>query len=128
MSRWADMSRDLTFRDNVYPDPRHIRRFLRGRPAERARSLCSKGGVGLGLVLPDSRWRVVEGTLVFVDISGFTNLSERLSRKGRIGAEELTVVLNKVFGDMLEIVFERADPSSSSVATPSSCFSTPKIT
>lgn len=59
------------------------------------------------LYSPDSAWRVVDGTLVFVDISGFTNLSERLSRKGRIGAEELTVVLDKVFGDMLEIVFER---------------------
>ena len=48
-----------------------------------------------------------EGTLVFVDISGFTMLSERLARRGRIGAEELTVVLNRVFGDMLAIVFER---------------------
>lgn len=54
-----------------------------------------------------SLWRAVEGTLVFVDISGFTNLSERLARRGRIGAEELTAVLNRVFGAMLEIVFSR---------------------
>ena len=52
---------------------------------------------------PGSLWRAIEGTLVFVDISGFTNLSERLARRGRIGAEELTAVLNRVFGHMLEI-------------------------
>lgn len=56
---------------------------------------------------PDSLWRSVDGTLVFVDISGFTNLSERLARRGRIGAEELTGVLNRVFGNMLEIVYAR---------------------
>ncbi len=54
-----------------------------------------------------SLWRPVDGSLVFVDISGFTNLSERLARRGRIGAEELTGVLNRVFGNMLEIVFDR---------------------
>ncbi|HXV71881.1 MAG TPA: adenylate/guanylate cyclase domain-containing protein, partial [Acidimicrobiia bacterium] len=56
---------------------------------------------------PDARWRAVEGTLVFVDISGFTNLSERLAAKGRIGAEELTSVLNQVFGRMLDVVYQR---------------------
>ncbi|MBT8240386.1 MAG: hypothetical protein KJN63_04085, partial [Acidimicrobiia bacterium] len=39
-------------------------------------------------------WREIDGTLVYVDISGFTALSERLARRGRIGAEELTEVLN----------------------------------
>ena len=42
---------------------------------------------------PDRRWRQVDGTLVFADISGFTALSERLARRGRVGAEELTEVL-----------------------------------
>lgn len=58
-------------------------------------------------VAPDSMWREIDGSLVFVDISGFTNLSEKLSRKGRIGAEELTAVLNRVFGQMLEAAFRR---------------------
>ena len=57
---------------------------------------------------PESLWRPIEGSLVFVDISGFTALSERLARKGRIGAEELTSVLNRVFGEMLDIVHERS--------------------
>ena len=49
----------------------------------------------------------VEGTLCFIDISGFTALSERLAAKGRVGAEELTEVLGRVFGEMLELVAER---------------------
>src|SRR5688572_30736839 len=56
---------------------------------------------------PDAPWQVVEGTLCFIDISGFTNLSERLAMRGRIGVEELTDVLNRVFGTMLEIAFAR---------------------
>lgn len=51
--------------------------------------------------------RLVDGTLVFVDISGFTALSERLARRGRIGAEELTDVLRRVFSDMLAIAYAR---------------------
>lgn len=35
----------------------------------------------------DGLWQVVDGSLVFADISGFTALSERLARHGRIGAE-----------------------------------------
>lgn len=56
---------------------------------------------------PGSSWRTIDGSLLFVDVSGFTNLSERLARKGRIGAEELTGVLNRVFGEMLDLVFNR---------------------
>ncbi|MFV1961243.1 MAG: adenylate/guanylate cyclase domain-containing protein [Acidimicrobiia bacterium] len=59
------------------------------------------------LDVPGELSRAIVGTLVFVDISGFTNLSERLSRKGRIGAEELTAVLNRVFGEMLDIAVAR---------------------
>jgi class 3 adenylate cyclase/predicted ATPase len=56
---------------------------------------------------PGARVRVIDASLVFVDISGFTNLSERLARKGRIGAEELTEVLNRVFGAMLDLAYAR---------------------
>ena len=48
--------------------------------------------------------RRVEGSLVSADISGFTALSERLAAYGREGAEELTVLLNRCFGPMIEIV------------------------
>jgi len=51
---------------------------------------------------PDDRWRLVDGTMVFADISGFTALSERLATRGRIGAEELVETLSRVFGAMLD--------------------------
>ena len=35
---------------------------------------------------PDAMHREVEATLVFVDISGFTALTERLARKGKVGS------------------------------------------
>jgi class 3 adenylate cyclase/tetratricopeptide (TPR) repeat protein len=54
-----------------------------------------------------ARWQALDATLCFVDISGFTNLSERLAMRGRIGAEELTDVLNRVFGSMLDIAYSR---------------------
>jgi class 3 adenylate cyclase/tetratricopeptide (TPR) repeat protein len=54
-----------------------------------------------------ARWRALEATCCFVDISGFTALSERLARRGRIGAEELTEVLNHVFSRMLEVAYAK---------------------
>ena len=56
---------------------------------------------------PDRAWQAIDATLVFVDISGFTRLSEKLARRGRIGAEVLTEVLSAVFGRMLALAYER---------------------
>src|SRR4051812_13093014 len=47
--------------------------------------------------------RVVDGTLAMIDISGFTQLTERLAARGRVGAEELTELLNTVFSELLEL-------------------------
>jgi class 3 adenylate cyclase/tetratricopeptide (TPR) repeat protein len=55
----------------------------------------------------DQPWREIDGTLCYIDISGFTALSEKLARRGRIGAEELTEVLNYVFGKMLAVAYDR---------------------
>ena len=57
--------------------------------------------------VPGELFRVVDGTLVFADVSGFTALTERLSRRGRIGAEEIVETLNRVFGPMLRIMAAR---------------------
>ena len=43
---------------------------------------------------PGQRARVIEGSLVFMDISGFTAMSERLAKRGKIGAEEVTEVMD----------------------------------
>ncbi len=55
----------------------------------------------------EGHWTTVDGTLCHIDISGFTSLSERLATRGRVGAEELTEVLDTVFGSMLRLVDER---------------------
>jgi class 3 adenylate cyclase/tetratricopeptide (TPR) repeat protein len=55
----------------------------------------------------DCRSVVVDGTLVFVDISGFTALSERLAQRGRVGAEELTGTLSACFAGLLDVAYLR---------------------
>ena len=53
------------------------------------------------------RTRFVDGTLCFADISGFTALTERLVRHGRVGAEALVETLSAVFGAMLDVAEAR---------------------
>jgi class 3 adenylate cyclase/tetratricopeptide (TPR) repeat protein len=51
---------------------------------------------------PERQWLEVDGTLAFVDISGFTAMSEQLSSRGRAGAEEVTDVMNATFSALLD--------------------------
>jgi class 3 adenylate cyclase/tetratricopeptide (TPR) repeat protein len=55
---------------------------------------------------PASTHQILDATLVFVDISGFTRLSERLARQGRIGAEELTDAIGSCFSALLGVAYE----------------------
>jgi class 3 adenylate cyclase len=48
----------------------------------------------------------VDGTIVFADVSGFTALSERLARRGKVGAELLTDLLDAVFGQLLDTALD----------------------
>jgi class 3 adenylate cyclase/tetratricopeptide (TPR) repeat protein len=52
-------------------------------------------------------WREIDATCCYVDISGFTTISERLSRLGRLGSERLTDFLDGVFANMLVLAGER---------------------
>ena len=54
---------------------------------------------------PEARHRRLEGTLAFVDISGFTALNERLAQKGKLGAEEVTEVMNRTFERLLDVAY-----------------------
>jgi class 3 adenylate cyclase/tetratricopeptide (TPR) repeat protein len=54
---------------------------------------------------PDAKHRRLEGTLAFVDISGFTALNERLAQKGKLGAEEVTDVMNRTFERLLDVAY-----------------------
>ena len=49
----------------------------------------------------DPRHMRIRGTLAFVDISGFTKLTERLARKGKVGAEEMSDILSATFAGLL---------------------------
>jgi class 3 adenylate cyclase len=41
-----------------------------------------------------------------VDVSGFTPLSERLSRHGRAGAEQVAAIINDLFFELVTILFD----------------------
>ena len=55
---------------------------------------------------PNQLHREVEASLVFVDISGFTALTERLSRKGKVGAELMRDTLDGVFTALLDEAYD----------------------
>jgi class 3 adenylate cyclase/tetratricopeptide (TPR) repeat protein len=54
---------------------------------------------------PEAKFREVDGSLAFVDISGFTKLTERLAKKGKVGAEELNDILDRCFTDLLAVAY-----------------------
>jgi class 3 adenylate cyclase/tetratricopeptide (TPR) repeat protein len=54
---------------------------------------------------PDARHRLLEGSLAFVDISGFTAMSESLAQEGKRGAEEVVQVMNGVFARLLDVAY-----------------------
>ncbi len=54
----------------------------------------------------ERRWRAVDGTLAFVDISGFTTMTERLARRGKVGAEEISDTLNTCFTELLSVAYD----------------------
>ncbi|MBN2857195.1 MAG: AAA family ATPase [Candidatus Delongbacteria bacterium] len=45
-----------------------------------------------------------EGSVMFADLSGFTNLSEKLTAKGKEGSEEVSRIINEVFEDLITII------------------------
>lgn len=55
---------------------------------------------------PAQTVRRLDGTLAFVDISGFTRLSELLAARGKVGAEELNGYLDTIFSELLGIAYE----------------------
>ena len=55
---------------------------------------------------PDALHQELEASLVFVDISGFTALTERLARKGKVGAELMRDTLDGVFVALLDEAYD----------------------
>jgi predicted ATPase/class 3 adenylate cyclase len=54
---------------------------------------------------PAETHRIVDGSIAFVDISGFTKLSERLAKRGKVGAEELTDAIGTCFTRLLGVAY-----------------------
>lgn len=44
---------------------------------------------------------------VFVDLSGFTPLTDKLMQEGPTGAEQLSIILNDIFGPLVGLVYQR---------------------
>ena len=57
------------------------------------------------------RHGLLEGSLractMFVDLSGFTRMTEKLMQKGAAGAEEMSTVLNQIFQPTVTLVYEQ---------------------
>jgi class 3 adenylate cyclase/tetratricopeptide (TPR) repeat protein len=51
---------------------------------------------------PEASHLALDATVALADISGFTALTERLSRKGKVGAEEMSDILNETFAALFE--------------------------
>lgn len=49
--------------------------------------------------------RQIYASMAFVDISGFTAMSERLARLGREGAEEVSEIVNAIFARLLAVAY-----------------------
>jgi class 3 adenylate cyclase/tetratricopeptide (TPR) repeat protein len=54
---------------------------------------------------PSERHRVIDSTLVFADISGFTRMTEMLGAQGKIGAEEIADLINSTFEPLLAAAY-----------------------
>ncbi len=52
------------------------------------------------------RWKEIDGTLGFFDVSGYTRLTERLARLGAAGAEAITDIANAFFVGLVSAAFE----------------------
>jgi len=52
---------------------------------------------------PDIRKNILEGSLLLVDLSGFSDLSDRISKSGRFAPEDILTILNKFFSTILDV-------------------------
>lgn len=55
--------------------------------------------------LPETDEAALDGSVLFVDIVGFSSLAEELASRGQAGVEELTDLLNAIFGEEIELIW-----------------------
>ncbi|MGQ9706309.1 MAG: tetratricopeptide repeat protein [bacterium] len=54
----------------------------------------------------DIKKNVIEGSLLLVDLSGFSDLSDRISKSGKFAPEDILNILNRFFSTILEVTGE----------------------
>jgi len=88
-------------------DPMQTGAVANGDPAvERVRAYVPRAFQQQLLDNPQGRSWLAEGSAAVVDISGFTQLSEQLSRKGREGAEQITDAIGASFESSLLVAYQ----------------------
>ena len=73
---------------------------------ERLRPYVPRLAIDWLRVHPADEFEEIEATVAFVDVSGFTALTERLAAHGKIGAEEVSDLIGGCFAELLEIGYE----------------------
>ncbi|HEX5615768.1 MAG TPA: tetratricopeptide repeat protein [Acidimicrobiia bacterium] len=53
---------------------------------------------------PTTTWRTADGTIGFFDVSGFTRLSERLARLGKLGSEAISEIVDGIYEGLIDPV------------------------
>src|SRR3954464_11209309 len=75
------------------------------RSVRSLRPVLPRGAIEWGRGGDDVAYQLIDGSLLFVDISGFTKMSERLARHGKLGAEEVTEAVETCFGGLLALAY-----------------------
>ncbi|CAG9466900.1 unnamed protein product [Pedinophyceae sp. YPF-701] len=81
----------------VYVPPSLIPRFAQATEA------CRAHGFGQAVAL-EPECKVFQGAVMVVDVTGFTRLTEKLSKNGGAGGELLIACLNDLFGKAISVV------------------------
>ena len=65
--------------------------------------ILRQANAGAGAVTEASVERF-DAAVLFIDVAGFTALTETLAQRGAAGAEDLTALLNRYFGQIIDLV------------------------
>src|SRR5208282_2697313 len=71
-------------------------------PAFQVRRVMARGGPPA-----ESTAETCQAVFLFVDVTGFTQLTEQLGQRGLAGAEQLSNALNLYFGRLTDLVMAR---------------------
>ena len=55
---------------------------------------------------PDTRYRALDGTLVFADVSGFTRMTEMFATAGKVGAEQMAELIDTLFEHLVSAAYD----------------------